>query len=234
MFGLKFSKIINDINYVLLPPVCFGCNAQLIRGEQLLCTVCRYDLPLTEFNFTQDNAVDRIFIGKVPIAKAVSFLYFYKNGIVKGLLHHLKYGNQMQLGGFLGKWYAEILIEQGNFPKLDVVIPVPLHPRKLRKRGYNQVDAFGKQLATYTKTPYVTDVLIKKTNTNTQTKKNRIDRLLGSEDIFEITDPHLLEDKRILLVDDVITTGATIVACTKALLEARNIEVYVATMAFVP
>ena len=171
MFGFKFSKIINDINYVLLPPVCFGCNAQLIRGEHHLCTVCRYDLPITEFNFTQENAVDRIFIGKVPIAKAISFLYFSKKGIVMQLLHHLKYGNQPQIGDFLGKWFAELLITQGNLPKIDMVIPVPLHPKKLRKRGYNQVDAFGKQLAHYVNAPYLTQVLIKKTNTITQTKK---------------------------------------------------------------
>lgn len=234
MFGFKFSKIINDINYVLLPPVCFGCNAQLIRGEHHLCTVCRYDLPITEFNFTQENAVDRIFIGKVPIAKAISFLYFSKKGIVMRLLHHLKYGNQPQIGGFLGKWFGELLITQGNLPKFDMVIPVPLHPKKRRKRGYNQVDAFGKQLANYVKAPYVTKVLVKKTNTSTQTKKNRLDRLLKPEGVFKISDTVDIEGKNILLVDDVITTGATIVSCAKALLRVKNVTIYVATIAFVP
>ncbi len=234
MFGFKFSKIINDINYVLLPPVCFGCNAQLIRGEHPLCTVCRYDLPITEFNFAQENAVDRIFFGKVPIAKAVSFVYFSKNGIVMELLHHLKYRNQPQIGDFLGKWFGEILIAQGNLPKFDMVIPVPLHPKKLRKRGYNQVHSFGKQLARYVKAPFMTQILVKKTNTRTQTKKNRMDRLLKSDGVFEITAPELIEGKHILLVDDVITTGATIVSCARTLLTAKNVTIYVATIAFVP
>ncbi len=234
MFGVQFSKIINDINYVLLPPVCFGCNAQLIRGEQFLCTVCRYDLPITEFNFTQENAVDRIFYGRVPIEKAVSFLFFHKNGIVKSLLHQLKYKNQQEIGRFLGKWYAETVGEQGSFPMLDAVIPVPLHPKKQRKRGYNQVSLFAEQLAQYAEAPCLENVLIKTANTRTQTKKNRLNRLLGSRNLYEVRNPIDIRGKNILLVDDVITTGATIESCAKALLQVENVRIYVATMAFVP
>ncbi len=234
MFGVQFSKIINDINYVLLPPACFGCNAQLIRGEQLLCTVCRYDLPITEFNFTQENAVDRIFYGRVPIEKAVSFLFFHKNGIVKSLLHQLKYKNQEEIGAFLGKWYAETLVGQRDFPKLDAIVPVPLHPKKQRKRGYNQVTLFAKQLAHHSKTPYQDQILIKTANTRTQTKKSRLNRLLGSRNLYEVRNPESIKGKNILLVDDVITTGATIESCAKALIKVENVRVYVATMAFVP
>ena len=95
MFGIKSSKIINDINTILLPPVCFGCNAQLFRGEHLLCTVSRYDLPITDYNFEEENEIDRIFYGRVRIEKASSFLFFSKTGIVKNLLHQLKYKNDI-------------------------------------------------------------------------------------------------------------------------------------------
>lgn len=227
------SKIINDINSILLPSVCFGCNAQLSGGEHLLCTVCRHDLPLTDYNFTEENPVDRIFFGRVPIEKAVSFLVFSDIGIVKNLLHYLKYKNQETVGNLIGDWMGN-QIKQNEKLKVDLVIPVPLHPKKQKKRGYNQVDAFGKKLAQHLNADFRNDILVKTRNTRTQTKKNRFARWKNSQDLFVLKNTEETANKKLLLVDDVITTGATIEACATALLQLSNVKIYVATMAVVP
>jgi len=227
------SKIINDINSILLPSVCFGCNAQLSRGEHLLCTICRHDLPLTDYNFIEENPVDRIFYGRVPIQKAASFLLFSDIGMVKNLLHYLKYRNQEIVGNFIGDWFGHQITENGNLD-IDFVIPVPLHPKKLKKRGYNQVTLFGQKLAQHLDSNFRDDILVKTRNTRTQTKKTRFARWLNSQELFMVENHQQLNGKRILLVDDVITTGATIEACAAALLKIPEVEIYVATMAVVP
>jgi ComF family protein len=227
------SKIINDINSILLPPVCFGCNAQLSGGEHLLCTVCRHDLPLTDYNFNEENPVDRIFFGRVPIQKAASFLLFSDIGMVKNLLHYLKYKNQETVGDFIGDWFGHQITQNGNL-EIDFVIPVPLHPKKQKKRGYNQVTLFGKKLAQHLNSNFRDDVLIKTRNTRTQTKKSRLARWVNSQELFVVNNHSQLNNKNILLVDDVITTGATIEACATALRKIPEVKIYVATMAVVP
>ena len=219
---------------MLIPRLCFGCNDRLYRGEQLLCAVCRNHLPLTEFDFLQENAVDRIFYGREVIKSAAALLFYQEKGIVQNLIHALKYRGQKQVGEFLGDWFGEIL-KQGNYEGgIDVVIPVPLHPKKLRKRGYNQVSGFGQKLAHHLSAHYRDDLLIKTANTRTQTRKNRWYRWLGSRDLYLIKDPVVLEHQHVLLVDDVITTGSTLEACAQALQKARGITISIAVMAVVP
>ena len=213
--------------------MCFGCNAHLIRGEEHLCTVCRNHLPLTEYNFNEENAIDRIFYGRIVVKKASSFLFFTENGIIQRLIHHLKYKNQEQIGSFLGKWYGQIIQNDSSLGKIDVVIPVPLHIKKLRKRGYNQVDLFAKELATHLNAQYLTDVLIKTANTKTQTKKGRIGRWQSNKALYTLSQPEKLKNKSILLVDDVITSGATMEICATTLQEAEGISIYLTSMAVV-
>ncbi len=230
----KLPNIINDLNTVLLPRVCFGCNARLYRGEQILCTPCRDQIPLTEFNFSEENSLDRTFYGRITIKKASSFLFFNDIGVVKNLIHYLKYRNQSQIGTFLGDWYGSQLKNDKGLPAIDMVLPVPMHPKKLKKRGYNQVEGFGKRLAHHLNAAYCDDILLKTTHTKTQTQKSRIFRWQHQSPSFAIAKPHRLAHKKILLVDDVVTTGATLEACAKAINDESNVTIYIATMAMVP
>nr|WP_299340210.1 ComF family protein [Allomuricauda sp.] len=228
------AKIINDINNILLPIVCFGCNVRLSRGENILCTVCRHELPLTDHNFTDENAIDQLFYGRIPLRKGASFVFFAKDGIVKNLLHHLKYKNHEEIGSFFGDWYGSLLKSDIGLKSVDVVVPVPLHPKKEKKRGYNQVKLFAQRLAHHLKVDLKTDLLVKSVNTKTQTKKDRQLRWLGNQAIFQANASDSIPYKHILLVDDVITTGATVEACATELFKLGDITVSVASIAFVP
>lgn len=214
-----------------MPLGCFGCNTPLRKGERLICTVCRNQLPLTEYNFTDENPIDRIFYGRINVKKVNSFLFFTKNGLVKNIIHHLKYKNQQQIGTFFGRWYAQLITERLD---IDIVVPVPLHKKKLTKRGYNQVTLFGQELAKHLKADYQENVLFKTANTRTLTKRNRFARWKVNQDLYKLTNEENVAGKTILLVDDVITTGATIEACATALHKAKNVTIYVATIAVVP
>lgn len=229
----KLSNIVNDINTLLLPIACFGCNARLNRGEKHLCTVCRHQLPLTEYTFNDENPIDRIFYGRINIKKANSFLFFTNKGIVKNLIHHLKYKNQEQIGAFLGDWFGHILKENNHLKNIDYVIPVPLHKKKLKKRGYNQTALFAQKLAYYLDSTYNEELLVKTANTKTQTKKSRLGRWQDNRLLYEVTNEKLLENKRILLVDDVITTGATMELCATVIKKIPGTIVFLASMAIV-
>ncbi len=161
-------------------------------------------------------------------------LFYDKEGIVKNLIHALKYKGQEQVGDFLGEWFAELLKSGSSPTTFDCVIPVPLHPKKLRSRGYNQVEGFGKKLAHHFHAEYRDKLLIKTANTRTQTKKSRLYRWMGNQALYKVQHGSELEHKNVLLVDDVITTGGTLEACSKALLQIPHISVSVATMAVVP
>lgn len=217
-----------------MPNVCFGCNAQLTRGENILCTFCRDDLPLTDFNFTKNNPVDNIFKGRVNIKKAASMLYFRHHGIAQELLHNLKYRNQQDIGVYFGNWMGKNLAKEGFSSKIDIVIPVPLHRKKLKKRGYNQVDKFGQLIAKNLDAEFLSNGLLKTKNTKTQTKKSRLLRWTQTNNLFLYNEIHQISNKNVLLVDDVITTGATIEACAEALLTQNLKNLYVASMVMVP
>ncbi len=234
MFYSKLSNILNDINTVLVPEACFGCNALLHRGERLLCTVCRNQLPLTEYNFIDENPVDRIFYGRIAIEKASSFLIYTENGIVQRLIHYLKYKNQEQIGAFLGEWYGQLLGESPVLQGIDCIVPVPLHKNRLRKRGYNQLTLFGERLAQHLNASFEGQLLLKTANTRTQTKKGRGFRWHADKALYTLSDMTYFRNKRVLLIDDVVTTGATLEACAKALQKADGVKVYIATMAMVP
>lgn len=221
---------INLLN-LFFPQVCLSCDTHLNDNEKHICTFCRDDLPVTDFHTQVDNAVAKRLYGRVNIELATSLLWFNKKGIVRHLLHNLKYKGHEEVGVFLGKWLGEELAQLPAYASIDVIVPVPLHKSKLRKRGYNQVDKFGREIATALSKAYDSKTLIKTKATTTQVFKNRLKRILTHEEDFAISDYNTLKGKHILLVDDIITTGATIEACANQLLTIEGVTISVATMA---
>lgn len=216
---------------LFFPKVCLSCHNQLEDNELYICTLCRHELPLTNFDNIEENEVTKILYGRVPLHYASSLLWFSKKGIVQRLLHNLKYKGHEEISGFLGKWLGEELSNHTGFKTIDVVIPVPLHVKRLRERGYNQVHKFGKEIAYALDCDFNTSVLQKTKATKTQVFKDRLRRLNTDDSIFTVTEYGSLKGKHILLVDDIITTGATIETCANALLKIEDVTLSVATMA---
>lgn len=222
--------IINLLN-LFFPQVCLSCDNPLEVNELYVCTVCRHELPLTNFESTTNNALTKKLYGRVLLRNASSLLWFSKKGLVQHLLHNLKYKGHEEIGEFLGKWLGEELSKRNEFRTVDVVIPVPLHSKRLRQRGFNQVHKFGKQLADALECDFNTEVLQKTKATTTQVFKDRIMRWINDDALFMVTEFETLKGKHILLVDDIITTGATIETCANALSKIEGVTISVATMA---
>lgn len=221
-----------DIFTIFYPDICLCCKDQLTTNEQLICIDCRHDLPVTNFTNETDNIVEKIFYGRVPVQEATSLLYFLKKGKVQELIHQLKYKNQQKVGTFMGNWLGEIMLHSKRFKTIDCIIPVPLHKTKQQLRGYNQVSTFGESLSQKLNIPFYEDVLLKTSSTKTQTKKLRLDRWKNSEHQFILQKTNTFKNKHILLIDDIITTGATLEACINAFKTHENIKISVATMAY--
>lgn len=216
---------------LFFPKVCYGCNGLLHDHEQYACTSCRHDFPVTNFHLNQDETVLKVFYGRVPISAATALLRFEKKGVTQNLLHNLKYKGFEEIGIFLGSWLGDELKNIPEYQTVDMVIPVPLHKNKLRKRGYNQVAKFAQELAKSLNAEYVDDVLIKVTNTSSQVTKSRLTRWLSNVEIFKVVNTEKIQHKHILLVDDIITTGATMEACGTVLLKNNKVKISIATMA---
>ncbi|MEM6516359.1 MAG: ComF family protein [Bacteroidota bacterium] len=222
--------MIKNLINLFFPQVCYGCNALMSDNEKSLCTECRHNLPTTNFDNDTENAVHKMLYGRVKLENATALLHFSKKGIVQQLMHNLKYRGHEDIGHFLGEWMGEELRELKAYENIDVVVPVPLHKSKLRKRGYNQVDKFGKAIAKALNTEYDSSILLKTRKTKTQVFKNRLKRGSEIDSRFSIKNPERIRGKHILLVDDIITTGATIEACANALNMAGNISLSIVLM----
>lgn len=223
--------MINDFVSLVFPEYCYGCEAALVRSEKYLCVSCIATLPKTDFHKQRDNILSRKFWGKIPIKDTLAFLYFSKKGVVQNMLFHLKYEGAKEIGEKLGVEYGKYLKKEQFMPTIDLVLPIPLHPNKLKTRGYNQAEVFGKAFANELNLNFDEKVVSRAKETETQTKKGRLDRWKNVDNIFEITDTELIKNKKILIVDDVITTGSTIEACASALLEAGVAEISVGAIA---
>nr|WP_238160878.1 ComF family protein [Flavobacterium cupreum] len=221
-------------NYILdlfFPKVCAGCHAVLMTYESVLCSTCRHEMPLTQYHLDPKNEAVKKFYGKIDIEHASAFLYFNKKGIVQELIHNLKYKGREEIGTLLGHWYAEDLKNLQLESPFDVIIPVPLHKRKFRERGYNQVSTFGKALAENLNIPYNDAVLYRKIYSKTQSKKNLLGRSENIENIFDVISSEENHNKHFLIVDDVLTTGATLEACSRALLKIPGAKISIVCMA---
>jgi len=223
--------VFNYIIDLFFPKVCAGCHTILITNETVFCTNCRHELPLTQYHLDPKNEAVKKFYGKIAIEHASALLYFNKKGIVQELIHNLKYKGHEEIGTVLGNWYMEDLKELILETPFDVVIPVPLHPKKFRERGYNQVTTFGKALAKGLKINYNDTLLYRKKYSKTQSKKNLIGRSENIENIFDVLFTEENQNKHFLIVDDVLTTGATLEACSKALLKIPGAKISIVCMA---
>ena len=159
-------------------------------------------------------------------------MYYRKDGKTKDLIHHLKYKGNQEIGTFIGEWFGSVLNESNEFNDIDCIIPVPLHPKKQKQRGYNQLTTFGLSVSKHLNKPYITDALLRTTASKTQTFKQRFERFSNSGTKFSVPNTSILKNKHILLIDDVITTGATLESCCKELLTSENIKISIATIAY--
>lgn len=226
---MLFSHLIN----LLYPNLCIVCNDTLQTGEKQFCVKCFNDIPRTNFHLQKDNVIEQRFWGKVKIERATSFFIFQKGSNFQKLIHSLKYKGNKEIGVLLGKMAAIDLLQSVDFTKIDFVIPVPLHEKKLLKRGYNQSDLIGEGVSSMLKIPLITNNLYRKIDSETQTKKGIYERYENMKDIFDVRNPKQFENKHLLLVDDVLTTGSTLEGCIFALNSINNCKVSVFTLAVV-
>lgn len=231
IFYKLLMHFLKNLLYLFYPNFCI-CGKILLRHESILCSVCRHDLPLIDLKNHMKNEINTIFSGRIPIKKITSFLYFKKGNSTQKLIHQLKYKGNQKIGSFLGNWFGKQLEEQKIFSDVDYIIPVPLHLKKEKERGYNQVASFGKRLSKTLNIKYLDTILKRVSSTKTQTFKKRFERFSNLNTKFHLTDTKTLENKHILLIDDVITTGATLEACCNELLKTKNIIISIATMAY--
>lgn len=218
--------MIDDFVSLFFPRYCLGCSGSLTKDEQQVCIHCLTDIPKTKSHENETNFVAQKFYGKVNFSHALAYFTFQQEGTVQKLLHQIKYNNQPQLAVELGERYAIELERKLVKIPFDVIIPVPLHFKKLKIRGYNQSEMFANGLDSRWQIPVNAQALKRDVFTTTQTSKTRLERWKNVESIFTVNDLSIL-DKHILIVDDVITTGATIEACANALIEngAKTISV---------
>ncbi len=224
--------LFEDFITLIYPRYCFACQDGLIKGEEIICTTCIHELPRTQFHFEKENPVYNRLFGRLPIQFASAFLHFTKGGRVQQLMHAFKYNNRPEIGRIIGRVYGEDLRKTGLNEQIEAILPVPLHPTKLRRRGYNQSEEFGNGLAESLQVRCVSDAIIRITKTDTQTKKTKLKRWENVKEVFRVERPSEVEGKRLLLVDDVITTGATLEACGQVLMEAGCSEISVAGLAY--
>lgn len=230
-FPQRIKEVSQDFFDLFFPQSCTACQAPLLGGEKLVCTPCRGTLPRTNFHLLKQSPLEKIFWGRIPVEGIWAYLRYTKGGKVQSMLHALKYRGNQSLGILLGQWFGHELKRAQCLPHFDCIIPVPLHPERLSTRGYNQSERIAEGLSKTLNIPYRTDLLIRVRSTSTQTKKSRYHRWENVSTVFQTPKPELLQSLRILLVDDVITTGATLEAASQPILQA-NASVGIACIAY--
>ncbi|MDO4881373.1 MAG: phosphoribosyltransferase family protein [Capnocytophaga sp.] len=221
-----------NILSTLFPKYCISCHEIMSQKEEFICISCRHFLEKTNFHEEKINKITEKFWGSFPLSCASALFYFQKEGVVQRLIHELKYYGKENIGQWLGKWYATELSQSPHYQNIDIVIPIPVHPKKLKTRGYNQVHLFAKEIANSLQAKLIEDVLVKTFNNSAQAQKNKEERYKDSKDLFSVQNKEKIIGKNILLVDDVITTGATLEVCAKAILAVPNTTLGICCIAF--
>ena len=227
----KISRTYKDLLELFYPSLCITCGERLVLHEQYNCVKCWLDLPVTNFHLNSENNVARLFWGRVNIENATSYFFYRKGSRYQKLIHFIKYRGLKELGYEAGIHFGNLLSVSENYKSVEMVVPVPLHPKKEKKRGFNQSEWIARGIAVRYNLSVIAGNLYRTEFNPTQTKKDRYGRWQNVEGIFKVFDPGLFEGKHILLVDDVITTGSTLEACASALLKLQGTKVSIASLA---
>lgn len=224
-------RLLDDLISLFYPRLCLACSRHLPPKQQMICVHCRYKLPKTNFHLQRENPFTERFWGRLDLTSGAALYHFTRGGLTQQLIHKLKYQGQWEVGYQLGELYGNILKKSPFFEGIDVIVPVPLHPKKEHQRGYNQSDSFAKGIAEALRRPWMKNALKRSAYTDSQTTKSRLERLKNVLNVFSVHRSGVLEDKHVLLVDDVLTTGATLEACGIRILEVPGTKLSMATIA---
>ncbi|WP_226389751.1 ComF family protein [Penaeicola halotolerans] len=221
-----------DFLSLIFPRTCKGCGNSLYNFEEVLCGICESKLPIiSEENESLRSRMLRKFYGLVRIAEVAVFLKFTRKGTVQRLMHQLKYKNSPEIGHDLGRRFGKEMLKNGAFADYDLIVPVPLHPKKQYKRGYNQSEAIAKGMSEVMNLSLSKDALLRRKFTESQTRKSRFDRYQNMNDVFHVKSAEIFAGKKVLLVDDILTTGATLTACAQQLEKVGTSEISIAVLA---
>ena len=226
------QRLAYDVIALLFPNLCNGCGIGLYDGEKAICTHCLYDLPYTDFHLHGSNRVAKQLWSRLPFDAAMAMLYFKKGTKIQNLIHNLKYSGRKEVGTTLGRLLGKKLLISEHYKDIDYIVPVPLHPKREKFRGYNQSMCIADGISEVLGVPVNKNLLQRKKITETQTRKSRFVRYENMLSVFEVLRPEELENKHILLIDDVITTGATVEACGNSLIKSGIKKLSIASVAF--
>lgn len=224
-------NLFQHLLHLVFPNLCLVCNENLMDDEESVCFLCLSKLPYTNFHLQRENDVEKRFWGKIPVENATSLYHYKKATAGQLLLHALKYKGEKQLGVILGRQLGATILQSECYKDIDLIVPVPLHPKKYRKRGYNQSEAICTGISESLNVPVDFKNLVRLVENPTQTRKGVYERWENTQGIFGLTDASAFAGKHILLVDDVLTTGSTLEACAQAILEAEGVKISIATLA---
>ena len=229
---IKLADIKDAFLHMLFPHVCTGCGNDIISTHNFLCLSCLNAMPETQFQFFLSNPVEKSFWGRMPLNAATAQYYFTKESLMQILLHELKYKGNRELGFYLGRLMGEQIIQSERFAGIEALIPLPLYPSRERKRGYNQSELLCCGMADVLMIPVITNAIARNKFTDSQTKKGRVERWKNMEGKFEIMNTDSVCNRHVLLVDDVITTGATMEACGNELLKIPGLSLSIASLCY--
>ncbi len=228
----KASNYINDFLNLVFPHYCEGCGSDNLNSEQFICLNCLTTLPATGFEKIDENTIEKIFYGRLNLQYATAGFYFTKQSLIQHLIHLLKYKSNKEAGFFLGKLLGQQLLASAKFNEVDAIIPLPLNAKKIILRGYNQAEIIAQGISEIYKKPVLNNVVDRVVYTTSQTKHSRVERWQNMKGIFEIKDVNAIINKHILLVDDIVTTGATLEACGNIILKNGCKALSIATVAY--